>query len=102
MMPPPPPPPPLSTRPGTIEKYLQSVTEPQYISAELVRQNKLSSNQPLRRIGSQGEILTKRTDSPDNDSAFSDNVSSNSSNESSPKKIRSVSISSQSDIIGQR
>jgi len=65
-LPPPPPPPPLCTR-ENISLYFQSVAEPQYITAETVRQNKLS----------------KRSDSPDNDSAFCDNISSNSSNDSS-------------------
>lgn len=82
---PPPPPPPLSTR-GSIEKYLQSVSEPQYISAELVRQNKMAHGQPSRRIGSQGESFSWRTESPDCDSAFSDNLSTNSSGESNPSK----------------
>ena len=50
-----------------IEKYLNS--EPQYITAESVRQNK-----------------QKRTESPDNDSAFCDNTSSNS--DSSQEKVK--------------
>ena len=58
------PPPPVA--PLQLEELLAS-SEPQYISASDVRQNKL---------------LTKRTESPDNDSAFCENTSSNSSTDS--------------------
>jgi hypothetical protein len=99
---PPPPPPPLSTR-DTIDKFFQSVavcSEPQYITAECVRQNKLSMlsankrhdalQPPDKRIDSP----VKRTDSPDNDSAFCDNISSHSSNDSSGDKSKSTISSS--------
>ena len=92
--PPPPPPPPLSTR-ENIDKFFQSVSEPQYITAESVRQNKMSmlssaaanNNNNSKRI----EVIpVKRTDSPDNDSAFCDNISSNSSSDSSGEKSKST------------
>lgn len=65
----PPPPAPLQ-----LEELLAS--EPQYITAESVRQNKL---------------LAKRTDSPDNDSAFCENASSDSSNTSDNAPAKSSS-----------
>ncbi|XP_059081464.1 abnormal cell migration protein 10-like [Tigriopus californicus] len=73
----PPPPAPLQ-----LEELLAS--EPQYITAESVRQNKL---------------LAKRTDSPDNDSAFCENASSDSSNTSdNTTNAKSSSILIQSAI----
>ena len=70
-MPPPPPPPLMMSSQENIQKYLQNasatsstINEPQYITAESVRANKISQQ--------------KRTESPDNDSAFCDNTSSNS------------------------
>ena len=70
-----PPPPLMMSSQENIQKYLSSSAasstvsapaEPQYITAESVRQNKQNQQ--------------KRTESPDNDSAFCDNTSSNSGN----------------------
>ena len=72
-----PPPPLMMSSQENIQKYLCSSSsaasstvsapaEPQYITAESVRQNKQNQQ--------------KRTESPDNDSAFCDNTSSNSGN----------------------
>ena len=63
-----PPPPLMMSSQENIQKYLSASAEPQYITAESVRANK-------QRLDQQ-----KRTESPDNDSAFCDNTSSNSGN----------------------
>ena len=98
---PPPPPPPLSTR-EDIDKFFQSVSltsEPQYITAESVRQNKLSMlSSSTKRIDVSMQP-DKRTDSPDNDSAFCDNISSNSSSDSSGEKSKSLISSSVHSVV---
>lgn len=102
---PPPPPPPLSSR-ENIEKFFQSVSEPQYITAESVRQNKLSMLSSSKRIdvvsqpdNKRTDSPVKRTDSPDNDSAFCDNISSNSSSDSSGEKSKSLISSSAHSVV---
>ena len=101
---PPPPPPPLSSR-ENIEKFFQSVSEPQYITAESVRQNKLSMLSSSKRLdlvstdNKRTDSPVKRTDSPDNDSAFCDNISSNSSSDSSGEKSKSLISSSAHSVV---
>ena len=102
---PPPPPPPLSSR-ENIEKFFQSVSEPQYITAESVRQNKqsmLNANKRnidvLQQTDKRTDSPIKRTDSPDNDSAFCDNISSNSSSDSSGEKSKSIISSSVHSVV---
>ena len=102
---PPPPPPPLSSR-ENIEKFFQSVAEPQYITAESVRQNKMSmlnankrNNDVFQQTDKRIDSPVKRTDSPDNDSAFCDNISSNSSSDSSGEKSKSIISSSVHSVV---
>ena len=87
LAPPPPPPPPLMmSSQENIQKYLNSNPEPQYITAESVRQNKLLMSKDVASVQSSQKIPQKRTDSPDNDSAFCENTSSNSGSDSSQDK----------------
>ena len=58
-------------------------SEPQYISPESVRQNKLLHHSNNNNLG------VKRTDSPDADSAFCENTSSNSSSSSGKQQLLS-------------
>jgi transcriptional regulator of acetoin/glycerol metabolism len=74
---------PMMSSQENIQKYLLS-SEPQYISAESVRQNKLLHNNSSTAVQNSSNQQQKRTDSPDNDSAFCDN--SNSGSDSSQEK----------------